>query len=106
MNTNYKIVNEKHVGYFMFEEDQDDLTESGDDFLGFYTGWDGERADNGSPEDVYDDLHELLVPYFPDIEIGAAESYHIIEPVLAEEHKHTMKELREVLLKAGWREIE
>jgi len=105
-NTKYKTVNGKRVGYFMFEEDQDDMTSDGETWLQFYTGWDGRHADDSHQSDVYEDLEELLVPHFPGILVGAAESCHIIDPLLPEEHKQTMEYLREVLTGAGWQEVD
>ena len=105
-NTNYKIVNGKPVGYFMFEEDQDDRTEDGEAYLQFYTGANGKNADDNPPQEVYDTLEEILAPHFPGILIGAAESMHMIDPCTPEEHGYTIEQIVEILTAAGWQEQE
>ncbi len=90
--------------YFCFDLD----AEKEGDWLAFYTGETPDCADDCPPSSVYQELNDLLSSHIPNIDIGAAESMHIIcEGDENIEQWPTLKNtVREILTDAGWIELD
>ena len=89
--------------YFCFDLD----AEKEGDWLAFYTGETPEYADDNPPTSIDKELNKLLSPHIPNIDIGAAESMHIIQEGGSTEQWETLKNtVRQILTTAGWIEID
>lgn len=95
------------VGYFWFEEDQDERTLDGEDSLQFMTSpYRDDCFDRHSPSDVKARLEQLLHPIFlDDLDIDASESLHMITNCNPEDHAKTTGKIRSVLVQNGWTEV-
>lgn len=95
----------KPIGYFFFESDQEVRTSDGEDYIQFYTSAkEDDDYDGHSPEEVVDRLNELFIPVFGEdrFEADAAEALHIVSECDPEEHEKTIKTIRDIFTKNGW----
>ncbi len=93
----YNRVYEKK--YFCFSFDDPDQ-------LAFYTGETDHCADDNPPGTVYQELEELLGKQVPNLDVGAAESLHIIYNCPPEQRETITETIRQILTTAGWIEID
>jgi hypothetical protein len=88
------------IGHFSFDEGECD-----DGEVQFYTGYEEDHADDSAPGLVYDAVEAILNKEFDkkQIEVGAAESLHIIsfDPKV-ETEKEIKSRISKVFIKNGW----
>lgn len=85
---------DRHIGYFGFEFDQD---EPDDSEIQIYTGYEDGCADDCPPEAIYKEVERILSSVFNEdqLEIGAAESLHI---VYTKDKKNDLSKIRKAFL--------
>lgn len=88
----------RHVGYYGFEFDQEDPDDSE---IQIYTGYEDDCADDCPPAAIYKEVERILRTAFNEdqVEVGAAESLHI---VYTKDRKADYSLIRKAFHNAGW----